>query len=238
MLKIAVVDDDIVFIEFLINKITTNCKRLNINFTINKYSNGFDILENYSKYHLIFLDIEMPTIDGISTAKKINELKGNKEIPFFIFVTSHSELVFDALKSFPYSFIRKNMIDIDLPECLNRLSISINEIHKTIVLHTERKDIPVIVDDIIYLEKIKNYVVYHTYNQDYKVRSDMKTEFEKVSSYAFIRPHIGYVVNNTAIEYISVDYVLIKNNIRIPMNKKYREEIKQKYFKWLGERNA
>ena len=48
MLKIAVVDDEIVFVESLINKITAVCEKLNLKFKIDKYSNGFDILENYS----------------------------------------------------------------------------------------------------------------------------------------------------------------------------------------------
>lgn len=155
MLKIAVVDDEIVFVESLINKITAVCEKLNLEFKIDKYSNGFDILENYSKYHLIFLDIEMPSIDGIATAKRINELKGSAEIPFIVYVTSHDELVFDALKSFPYSFIRKSKIESDLYECINRINNSFKELHKTIVLHTERKDIPIVIGDIIYLEKLK-----------------------------------------------------------------------------------
>lgn len=238
MINIAVVDDEPIFTDILIDKIANCCNSLGIKYLVDKYSNGYNVLENHKKYHLIFLDIEMPSIDGIATAKRINDLKETAEIPFIIFVTSHDELVFDALKSFPYSFIRKNMIDIDLPECITRINNYFEEIHQTIILHTKRKDIPIIVDEIVYLEKIKNYVIYHTYNQDYKVRSDMNTEFEKISSYSFVRPHIGYVVNNKAIKYIAVDSVLLKNDITIPMNKKYREEIKKKYFKWLGDKNA
>lgn len=238
MINIAVVDDEPIFIDTLINKIADCCSSLGIEYLVDKYSNGYNILENYTKYHLVFLDIEMPSIDGIATAKRINDLKGTAEIPFIIFVTSHDELVFDALKSFPYSFIRKNMIDIDLSECVRRINSYFKQIHQTIILHSERKDIPIIIDEIVYLEKIKNYVIYHTYNQDYKVRSDMNTEFEKISSYSFVRPHIGYAVNNKAIQYIAVDCVLLKNDITIPMNKKYREEIKKKYFKWLGDKNA
>ena len=238
MINIAVVDDEPIFIDTLINKIADCCSSLGIEYLVDKYSNGYNILENYTKYHLVFLDIEMPSIDGIATAKRINDLKGTAEIPFIIFVTSHDELVFDALKSFPYSFIRKNMIDIDLSECVSRINSYFKQIHQTIILHSERKDIPIIIDEIVYLEKIKNYVIFHTYNQDYKVRSDMNTEFEKISSYSFVRPHIGYAVNNKAIQYIAVDCVLLKNDITIPMNKKYREEIKKKYFKWLGDKNA
>ena len=238
MINIAVVDDEPIFIDTLINKIADCCSSLGIEYLVDKYSNGYNILENYTKYHLVFLDIEMPSIDGIATAKRINDLKGTAEIPFIIFVTSHDELVFDALKSFPYSFIRKNMIDIDLSECVSRINSYFKQTHQTIILHSERKDIPIIIDEIVYLEKIKNYVIYHTYNQDYKVRSDMNTEFEKISSYSFVRPHIGYAVNNKAIQYIAVNCVLLKNDITIPMNKKYREEIKKKYFKWLGDKNA
>ena len=143
MLKIAVVDDEIVFVESLINKITAVCEKLNLKFKIDKYSNGFDILENYSKYHLIFLDIEMPSIDGIATAKRINELKGSAEIPFIVYVTSHDELVFDALKSFPYSFIRKSDIDDEtsFSKIMIKVSKAIDNNCKTINIRTNRQEI-------------------------------------------------------------------------------------------------
>lgn len=55
------------------------------------------------------------------------------------------------------------------------------------------------------------------------------------AEYGFIRPHIGYAVNNKYVEYISADCVLLQNNINIPLNKKYRDDLKKKYFKWLGD---
>ena len=88
------------------------------------------------------------------------------------------------------------------------------------------------------MEKIKNYVVYHTRNQEYKVRSDMNTEFKNIAEYGFIRPHIGYAVNNKYVEYISADCILLQNDINIPLNKKYRDDLKKKYFKWLGDINV
>ena len=240
MLKIAIVDDEINFIETLTKSITEICKKLDLKILIDKYSNGYDILENYKKFHLIFLDIEMPSIDGIAAAKRINELKGSTEIPFFVFVTSHDELVFDALKSFPYSFIRK--CDIKDGNCLYELLMKITKLFdekcRTIVIRTGRQDVVLKVTDIIYLEKSKNYVIYHTCDQEYKVRGDMNTELKKIFDYGFIRLHIGYAVNNRLIQYISNDKVLLKNNISVPINKKYREEAKNIFFKWLGDVNA
>ena len=79
MINIAVVDDEPIFIDTLINKISDCCNLLGIECIIDKYSNGYSVLENYKKYHLIFLDIEMPSIDGIATAKRINDLKGKMQ---------------------------------------------------------------------------------------------------------------------------------------------------------------
>lgn len=92
MINIAVVDDEPLFIDTLINKIADCCSSLKIKYFVDKYSNGYDILENYKSYHLIFLDIEMPSMDGIETAKTINESKGDSEIPFLFLLQAMMNL--------------------------------------------------------------------------------------------------------------------------------------------------
>lgn len=239
-MRIAICDDDKVFIKKMFETVKTICDNKNIRCQIESFQDGLELIENYDQYHLIFLDIEMPSINGIETAQKLNDLKGSSEIPFLVFVSSHDELVFEALKSFPYSFIRKS--DITDNNCISEIIInvskSINKKCITISIRTGREDVVLKVTDIIYLEKIKNYVVYHTGNQEYKVRSDINTEFKKIATYGFIRTHIGYVVNNRCVKYISNDNVLLENNINIPVSKKYREETKNNFFEWLGDMNA
>lgn len=51
MLKIAVVDDELDFIEMLTSKIIRTCNELELKFSVDKYLNGYDIIENYRKYH-------------------------------------------------------------------------------------------------------------------------------------------------------------------------------------------
>ena len=237
MLNIAIVDDEPIFINMLIDKIDDSCKILNINYSVDKYSNGFDLLDNYKKYHIVFLDIEMPDIDGIAIAQKINELKSDFEFPYLIFITSHYNLVFDALKSFPYTFIRKDAVNDDLFRCLNRIKNSIKFSLQTIVIRSERKDIVIKVSDIIFLEKQKNYVIYYTADTHYKIRSDINKELEKLSAFGFVRPHIGYVVNKRAITCITSDCISLINGKDIPLNKKRRDEIKHIYYKWLCDKN-
>lgn len=238
MLKIAVVDDDIAFVNKLSNIITKTCNQTEIEYSLQKYSNGMDILSNYAQFHLIFLDIEMPFCNGIETAEKINKFKGNSQIPLFVFVTSHDELVFEALKRYPYTFIRKSKMETDIVECIKHINDSLKIDNKTILLHAGRKDVAVNVDDIIFLDKINNYVIFHTENGDYKVRSNINKEFKKICDFGFVRPHIGYVVNNKYIQYIASDSILLKNNFSIPLNKKYKDTVKNEFFNWIGDRDV
>lgn len=84
MLKIVICDDENLLLneyKVIIEKICT--ERL-IECTIDTLNSGYSAIDNYNKYDLIFLDIDMPYLDGIATAEQINKLKGNLDIPYII----------------------------------------------------------------------------------------------------------------------------------------------------------
>ena len=227
MINIAVVDDEPLFIDTLINKIADCCSSLKIKYFVDKYSNGYDILENYKSYHLIFLDIEMPSMDGIETAKKINELKGDSEIPFFVFITSHDEFVFDALKSFPYSFIRKSDIDDEtsFSKIMIKVSKAIDNNCKTINIRTNRQEIVLKIADIVFIEK------YKTKSEKYPVKSSLVFYEEMLSDFGFIRCHEGYIVNLNNISKIFDKAILLTNNETVPMSRNKCKMVKEAFVK-------
>lgn len=233
MINIAVVDDEPLFIDTLINKIADCCSSLKIKDFVDKYSNGYDILENYKSYHLIFLDIEMPSMDGIETAKTINESKGDSEIPFFVFITSHDEFVFDALKSFPYSFIRKSDIDDEtsFSEIMIKVSKAIDNNCKTINIRTNRQEVVLKIADIVFIEKYKNYSYIHTKSEKYPVKSSLVFYEEMLSDFGFIRCHEGYIVNLNNISKIFDKAILLTNNETVPMSRNKCKMVKEAFVK-------
>lgn len=233
MINIAIVDDEPIFIYTLINIIDNCCNSLGVKHLIDKFSNGYSVLENYNKYHLIFLDIEMPLIDGITIAKKINELKFESEFPYFIFVTSHDELVFEALNSIPYSFIRKSDVnnEIVLRNCIAKLSKIVEDKSKTIKLRTNRQDIILKISDIIFIEKLKNYSYIHTASEKYSVKSSLKDYEIVLSKYGFIRCHEGYIVNLHGICKIYDKSILLNNNETVPISRNKVNIIKESFMK-------
>ena len=235
MLRIAICDDDKEFLEKLNLFIKEICLQNHIDFRIDCFNDGLSLIENYEKYHLIFLDIEMPLIDGISVAESLNEKKSGDDIPYIVFVTGRDNLVFKALKSYPYSFIRKTDLEEDLANCIIKVNNKIQSGNNTITIRSSRNDIVVNVNDIIYLEKQKNYVVYHMKNQEYSVRSNIDQEYEKLKDFGFLRSHIGYVVNNEFVISISSDKIELQDNKYVPISKKFKN-VREEYFKWLGDK--
>lgn len=240
MLKIAVVDDELDFIEMLTSKIIRTCNELELKFSVDKYLNGYDIIENYRKYHLIFLDIEMPTMNGLETANKINITRQGDEIPLFVFVTSHNELVFEALKCFPYTFIRKDEIkDSDrLADLFERVTEQLCKRSKTTVIRADRQDVVLKNDDIIYLEKYKNYTHIHTTSEKYVVKASLSLYEKILPKDEFIRCHEGYIINLNHICKISDRYLLVDDDVSIPMSRSRAKALKEAFIKRVVSSNG
>mgnify|MGYP000860568234 FL=1 len=105
VMKVVIIDDDINFAYKLKN------------YLIKFNTISFDIeINNYDKeFELYFLDIDMPDMDGISYARSI---KKKYPLSRIIFVSYRSDLVFDAIQVFPFSFVRKEKMNEELPMVL------------------------------------------------------------------------------------------------------------------------
>lgn len=106
MLKIALCDDEKVFRSDLKKIISTELDLCGIDYQILEFTCGEDLLEklNNTDCQILFLDIEMKGLDGISTAKKLREQKILAEI---IFVTSHPDFVFQGYEVRALNYILK-----------------------------------------------------------------------------------------------------------------------------------
>lgn len=233
MLKISICDDDNNYLNELKKYIADFSNQNDITVDITLIDESSSIIDNeiYKHDDIIILDIDMPDFSGIEIASKINLLKGNSDKPYIIFVTNRDGLVFEALKEQPYSFVRKTHIE-DLIPCLLSLYKKLNAKDIYIIKSGKMHDrIPI--KSIMYLEKQKNYVVFHTELGDYKDRTTIDQKAADLTKYNFIRPHIGYLINNKYIDKILTASVRLLDGTEIPLSKKYRKDFKQNFYDWI-----
>ncbi len=232
-MNILIIDDDQLFLNGLRNTVTQVFESEEIPINIITEDDPTSVIEDekYKHSDIILLDIDMPDISGIEIASHINARKGKSEKPYIIFVSSKEELVFDALREQPYSFVRKSHVE-DLRTCLKKLhdKISLLDFYS---IKTGKGIDKLFIKDIIYLEKKNNYVIFHTELGIYRERTNIEAKLSDLSSYGFLRPQIGYLVNVRYIDEILNSTVVLSTGERIPLSKKYRKSIKQDFYEWM-----
>lgn len=232
-MNIAIVDDNGTFLELFNSIISKACERNNIEYKIVTFYEGLSLLDDFANFHLIFLDIEMPVINGIEVAEKINSLKGANDFPYIVFVTCNDSLVFKALRSYPYSFIRKSDLENDMETCILKIQEKITANSSKYCIKGARKRVLINLKDVLYLEKDKNYIQYHTESEVLKERGTMDEKEIELAQNGFIRTHVGYIVNIKHIAELKLNEIVLDNSEVIPVSKRYRSLLEENYYKWL-----
>lgn len=232
-MNIAIIDDEQAFLENFKSDVIKICNNIGIDYNIDTFNNARNIMNIYRNYHLIFLDIDMPVTDGITALKEMNKAYVKKEFPYVAFVTSKENLVYKALKEFPYTFIRKKDIDTILEDCICKIYEKINHKKQKYTIKNGRNLVTVFIKDIMYIEKIKNYVWFYTVKGEYKERSTIEETIANLPSQNFVRTHIGGLVNLDYIFEIGQDFVLLDNGKKIVLSKRYYNEVNNKYYESL-----
>ena len=172
---------------------------------------------------IIFLDIEMPGINGLEFTYLVPESVN------VIFTTAYSE---HAIESY-----NKGAIDYLLkPIHFDRLALAVNRVlrNKTSKDNTDtsvsrdlyikegRKFIHLQVDDVFYIKGLKDYVEFRTKQKKYIVLDNLK-RLERQLPADFMRVHYSYIINCEKIEEFKDNHVLILND-QVPVSKKYQED--------------
>lgn len=196
ILKVAVCDDDERFLEKIKKMLNQICQKNNIDCNITQYCSAEDLMDAIQDYHVLFIDIEMPHENGLDAVKRINQMKGQNRFPLIIFVTNMDNLVFSALEHYPFGFLRKTHLSEELEKCVLKVNSEILYAQRNIYrIKKGRNFIILDLNNILYLEKEKNYVKFVSEKEVYKERTDINKKYSDLHNKGFIRVHIGFLVN-------------------------------------------
>lgn len=235
MTRIAVVDDDRIFL----NKLTAIIEELFIESKeIISFENSVIFFNDPGKlnFDLLFLDIDMPDINGFEIAENINMIKSEVVI---IFVSSKEHFVFDSLKYSPFRFVRKSNLDKDIHEAILEYIHKIKNERKTYLLRTNELEKIIPLHDIEYFESIKHDLYIQTVSHRFKLKRNkdeeqsIKTIHEQLADSGFIRVHKSFLVNFRFIYAIKRNQVILKDTTTIDMNPHNASEIKRIYNSFL-----
>ncbi|SKA79924.1 two component transcriptional regulator, LytTR family [Caloramator quimbayensis] len=201
-----------------------NFSSLNI---IGEFDDSIKALEfiKSNRPDVVFLDINMPKLNGISLGEIINafEIK-----PIIIFVTAYRDYAVDAFEIQAFDYILKPYSETRIVSTLSKIENALNKniISDKITLWKDEKMMVVNVNDICYCEAHEREVHVYTKKDKYIVVSSISEFSKKLPEKNFFRCHRSYIVNinkiTEIIPWFNNTYVLkvegIENHIPVSRN--------------------
>lgn len=196
---------------------------------IGNYGNAIDAFAALHEFavDVIFIDIQMPGITGLSFIKSL------KAPPKVIFITAFAEYAVEAfeieatdylLKPVTFERFLKAAQKIDThkiaPSILSQATSEVS----SIFLKVDRRLVKIDLVSIIYVEALGDYLKVHTKDLTYVTYMSLSKMEALLPASSFIRVHRSTIINKSLIEFIEGNFVRV-NNIDLSIGLTYKENL-------------
>ncbi|EFK57804.1 LytR/AlgR family response regulator transcription factor [Sphingobacterium spiritivorum] len=232
----CIIVDDEPIARIGIEKLLKNIENLELTGSFeNAYTASLFIREN--AVDLIFLDIQMPGLNGLEFAKQV----GNTTL--IIFTTAFAEFAIDSYEVDAIDYLVKpiqpNRFKKAVTKAISYHKMLVNEEKNLLTdqiegefvfIKSDRRYFKVVFKDILFIEGLKDYVIIHTENQKLITHTNLKNAHTLLPSKNFLRVNRSYIINKDRIDSFSNNDVFIGDN-EISIGNFYREDFLKEIMK-------
>ena len=195
-MEIAVCDDNEIASRQLASMITEFLNQQNTEHHISVFDSADPLLKEIGDIHVVFLDIDMPAMDGIEAGKRIHAKNPDCKI---IIETGFHDRYKDAFRAHAIRFVTKPFLASEIREAL--LAATADLIGEgSIFAFFQRQKYQIRQKAITYVHAYDGYVNIHTRNKIYRRDCSMKQMEQLLDDRLFFRIRQDYIINLSCIE--------------------------------------
>lgn len=229
MLKCVVIDDEPLARECITNYVE-QVEYLQLTATGSNPIELVQLLDTH-EVDLIFLDIQMPLMNGIDF------LKMSQHTPMVIITTAYPSFALEGFQLDVLDYLLK-------PITFNRFFKAVNKAKDYYKLITKSAPAPdstsasedyffikcdykyerIYFNDILFVQALQNYVTIHTQKGKYITLLNLKNVEENLDKQSFIKVHKSFIVSISKIEAVENNDIIIQSS-RIPISRNFRDEV-------------
>lgn len=234
MIRCLVVDDEPLALDILTDYIA----KVPFLQLVNATTSAFEALGQVQEglVDLVFLDVQMPELTGIQFIKIIN---GKCDV---ILTTAYQQYALDGYELDIVDYLLKPIAFDRFYKAVQKVQhekaqpkpepVPVQNSHDFIFVKTEHKIQKIYLDDILYIEGLKDYISIFTSTERVITLQNMKKMEEVLPAGRFIRVHKSYILSLDKIESIERSRILIGDKV-IPIGDTYRDY----FFKLIENKN-
>jgi two-component system LytT family response regulator len=246
MLKAILIDDEPDCVQLLASELATSCPQVQVVGRTTISEEGLRLIQVLEP-DVVFLDIEMPRMNGFQLLEKLGPIGFS-----LIFVTAYNEFAVKAFRFSALDYLLKPIDVLDLQEAVRkveqrqrvdtrqidflRTQLHSHRLADKIAVPYQQGVIFLPVSEIIYCESDSNYTrVVATQNRHYLLTRTLREVQEVLEAGNFLRVHRQYVINLDQIKLFMKGegaYLVMTNEVSIPVARNQKEKLVQR-FGWL-----
>ena len=235
-MKIAVCDDEIQFIDAICSLLDEWARERNIKLKLYRFTNGDDLIDAHRSecMDLIFLDVIMPLLNGIDTARELRNM--NQTVPI-VFITSSREFAVDSYEVKAFHYLMKPVNRDSLFPMLDDFLKTFNPLKSFFTAKTAEGFCRIVIADVDYLEAQNKQVLVHLSNDRTIMIRELFSKCAEIFSpqNGFCCCHRSYIVNLNNVEQFSKTEVITIHNAVIPISRSSYTTFKETYFNHMFE---
>lgn len=234
-MQLIICDDDNLFIQKLQNYLQLFFRQHHLTLPeIITFTSGEELLSYTDRIDILFLDIEMPGMNGIYVG---NILKRRNENIIIFVVTSYSEYLDEAMRFHVFRYLSKPLEKQRLFRNMKDALALCHSLSKNIALETKDKILTLPVNDIVFIEANGRKIIVHTITHDYESIRNMQYWLEALPQNCFIQSHRSFIVNLKHVSDFNHDLIHLGNGqFTAYLTKRKYTEFKNAYLLYLESR--
>lgn len=239
-LTCVAVDDE----PLALNRVCAHIEQTPFLRLVGRYANALDALRaiGQQRVDLLFLDIEMPELNGMELARLLHRTGGTG--PRVVFTTAYTQFALESYRVDALDYLLKPFVYDDFLR-VARKALAYYERPpaapapqpepESIVFKVDYQYVKVPLADVLYIEGLKDYVRVHRVGEQKPllVLTSLRVLEEKLPANQFLRLHRSYIVNLARIEAVTRSSVQL-GALQVPVSPQYKEAFAEFLKGWLG----
>lgn len=232
MLHIAICDDEPAAVSIIENLLRDDLRRRDLQAEVTCYTDpGFcrGAIRAGASYDLLFLDVDMPELDGIALGLELSEFLRDT---LLIYISGQPERVFDSFRARPFRFLPKSSLSEmwsaamdDVEEELRCRRVS------RLVFASGSQSLSLRPEHIVYIEALLKKQVLHTTGGNYDIAVGFESAVSRLEGTGFIRIHRSYAVNYRFIRSVNRTDVELDDGTVLPIGRSKHGAIQQEFHR-------
>ena len=219
---IAVIEDELEAFNNLNGLIERYAKEKGQEFEVHHFPTGQKFLNDLNTFYaVVFMDIELPDMDGLSIAK---QMRKNNKASSLVFVTNLAKYAQFGYEVDAVSYLLKpveyNSFSIVFTKALNVYSM---REERDLILKIPGGLKVTSIDKLMYVEILSHIVIYHAVDGDIERTGSLSQVEKMLKPYGFLRCHNAYLVNPDFVTGIDKNDIIVGSN-RVPLARSKKKE--------------